>query len=577
MVFLDECGFSGAVAKQLEQSGCEVISVKAGESFARLDHGSYAINVAQASDYDALLYELKTLDKLPGGVLHSLSLNTEEPLRDGFYSVIFLARALGQFAPGESVNIAILSDGIRCVTGEESIVPEKATLLGPCTVIPQEYPYITCRNIDVVIPTTNGWRQQNLIAQIAADLLSRPQDTAVAYRANQRWVQAFEPVRLEAAVGTRLRDEGVYLITGGLSGIGLELAKHLARTRRAKLVLVGRSPLLANDERVLEIEQLGGEVIAASADVADADQMGEVLHQARARFGEVNGLIHAAGVAPGRLIEAGQDTQAANTLAPKVKGTRVLEELLKDEGLDFFMLFSSLSSVLGAFGQVDYCAANAFLDAFAHYNIQQNNIATIAINWDTWGDTGMALRATQSFRVEGEEDLMRDAISTPEGLDAFERVLAHDLTPQVLVSTRELHRTIELTATRTQSQSFAEALNKAVPAHPRPDIQTAHVAPRNDLEELIAAMWENLLGIEQVGVHDNFFELGGHSLLATQLGSRFRDAFGRELPLRIIFERSTVAELAEYVEQVWLDIVEAPSPIAKVDRQPRKRSARDTG
>jgi amino acid adenylation domain-containing protein len=577
LVFLDECGFSGAVAKQLEQSGCEVISVKAGESFARLDHGSYAINVAQASDYDALLYELKTLDKLPGGVLHSLSLNTEEPLRDGFYSVIFLARALGQFAPGESVNIAILSDGIRCVTGEESIVPEKATLLGPCTVIPQEYPYITCRNIDVVIPTTNGWRQQNLIAQIAADLLSRPQDTAVAYRANQRWVQAFEPVRLEAAVGTRLRDEGVYLITGGLSGIGLELAKHLARTRRAKLILVGRSPLPANDERVLEIEQLGGEVIAASADVANADQMGEVLRQARARFGKINGLIHAAGVAPGRLIEAGQDTQAANTLAPKVKGTRVLEELLKDEGLDFFMLFSSLSSVLGAFGQVDYCAANAFLDAFAHYNIQQNNIASIAINWDTWGDTGMALRATQSFRVEGEEDLMRDAISTPEGLDAFERVLAHDLTPQVLVSTRELHRTIELTATRMQSQSFAEALNKAVPAHPRPDIQTAHVAPRNDLEELIAAMWENLLGIEQVGVHDNFFELGGHSLLATQLGSRFRDAFGRELPLRIIFERSTVAELAEYVEQVWLDVVEAPSPIAKVDRQPRKRSARDTG
>jgi NADP-dependent 3-hydroxy acid dehydrogenase YdfG len=404
------------------------------------------------------------------------------------------------------------------------------------------------------------------VAQIASDLLSRPQDTAVAYRANQRWVQAFEPVRLEQVAGTRLREEGVYLITGGLSGIGLEIAKHLAQTKRAKLVLVGRSPLPAGDERVLEIEKLGGEVLAASADVSNADQMREVLRAARARFGKINGVIHAAGVAPGRLIEAEQDAQAANTFAPKVKGTRVLEELFKDEGLDFLVLFSSLSSVLGAFGQVDYCAANAFLDAFAH----NNNIPTVTINWDTWRDTGMALRATQRF---GDESLLQDAISTPEGLDVFDRILAHDLMPQVLVSTRDLHSVIALTEARTQSQVFDEAVRATGPTHPRPDIQTAHVAPRNELEEQIAGMWENLLGIERVGVHDNFFELGGHSLLATQLGSRFRETLRVDLPLRIIFERPSVAELAEYVEQAWLDVVAAPTRITKVDRQLHKRAA----
>jgi NAD(P)-dependent dehydrogenase (short-subunit alcohol dehydrogenase family) len=513
-----------------------------------------------------LLLELKTLGKLPNGVLHSLSLNAEDHLRDGFYSIIFLARALGRHGSGENVTITILSDGIRCITGEESIVPERATLLGPCTVIPQEYPHLTCRNIDVVVSKTN-------VAQIVSDLLSRPQDTAVAYRANQRWVQAFEPVKLERVTGTRLREEGVYLITGGLSGIGFELAKHLARTKRAKLVLVSRSPLPPGDERILEIEKLGGEVLAASADVSDADQMREVLHQARTRFGKINGVIHAAGVAPGRLIEAEQDTEAANTFAPKVKGTRVLEELFKDEGLDFLVLFSSLSSVLGAFGQVDYCAANAFLDAFAHYNIRQNNIPTVAINWDTWRDIGMALRATQRFG--SEESLMRDAISTPEGLDVFDRILAHDLMPQVLVSTRDLRSVIELTTTRTQSQMFDEAVRaqQAGPAHPRPNIQTAHVAPRNELEEQIAGMWENLLGIERVGVHDNFFELGGHSLLATQLGSRFRETLRVDLPLRVIFERPSVAELAEYVEQAWLDVVAAPSPIAKIDRELHRRGA----
>jgi amino acid adenylation domain-containing protein len=588
LCFLDEGGFSQKLAERLEQSGCEVVTVRAGESFARLDDGSYAINVAQAEDYEALLVDLK--GRLPEHVLHSFSVKSENALRDGFYSVIFLARALEQHGSRDGVTITILSDGVRSVTGEEEIVPEKATLLGPCTVIPQEYPHITCRNIDVVTPPTNGWREQNLIAQITSDLLSESKDMAVAYRANQRWVQAFEPVRLQRAAGARLREEGVYLITGGLSGIGVELAEHLARTKRAKLVLVGRVPLpprnkwqswiSGNDEvssrirRVLEIEELGGAVLAASADVSDAGQMREVLRQARARFGKMDGVIHAAGVAPGRLIAAGQDAQAADTLAPKVKGTRVLEDLFKDEGLDFLVLFSSLSSVLGAFGQVDYCAANAFLDAFAYYNIQQNSIPTVTINWDTWRDTGMALRATRQFRA-GEEDLLENAISTAEGLDAFERVLAHELMPQVLVSTRDLHHVIEHNEKRTQSQIFDEAVRtqQAGPAHPRPDLQTAHVAPRNELEEQIAGMWENLLGIERVGVHDNFFELGGHSLLATQLGSRFREALGVDLPLRIIFERPNVAALAQYVEQAWLEVVEAPAPIAKIDRQLHRRGA----
>jgi len=580
LVFLDEdqCGVSRRIAKQLEQSGCEVIAVSVGKAFERLDDGSYAINVAQPNDYEMLLHELKAAGKWPNGVLHSLSLGARDHLRDGFYSIIFLARALGRHGSNDDVTLAILSDGIRCVTGEENIVPEKATLLGPCTVIPQEYPQITCRNIDIVIPETNGWREQNLIAQVASDLLSRPEDTAVAYRATQRWVQAFQPVKLQRVVDTGLRAEGVYLITGGMSGIGFELAKHLARTKRAKLVLVGRSPLPAREERVLEIEELGGEVLAVSADVSDADQMREVLRQTRARFGKVNGVIHAAGVAPGRLIEAEQDVQAVNTLAPKVKGTRVLEELFKDEGLDFLVLFSSLSSVLGDFGQVDYSAANAFLDAFAHYNIQQNNIPTVAINWDTWRDTGMALRAMERFRAGGEEDLMQDGISTPEGLEAFERILAHALMPQVLVSTRDLCNVIKLTEKRTQSQIFDDAVQaqQAGPAHPRPDLQTAHVAPRNELEEQIAGMWENLLGIERVGVHDNFFELGGHSLLATQLSSRFREALRVDLPLRILFERPSVAELAQFVEQAWLDIVAAPTPIPKVDRQLRRRSLRES-
>jgi len=622
LVFPDERGFSKRIAEQLEQRGAEVFMVRGGERFERLDDRSYAINVAHPEDYEALVLDLKSRSKMPNSVLHSLSVTASEQiesgrlfserlLRDGFYSLMFLAKALGHHELSEEITIAILSDCMQRVTGEDRVVPEKATVLGPCAVIPQEYASLNCRSIDVVLPATNGWQEELLIAQIVSDLRSNSRDAAVAYRGNQRWIQAFEPVKLARVPGVhpRLREEGVYLVTGGLGGLGLALAEHLAQTLRAKLLLVGRSAFPSRDEwaewlathpddndvsrkirRLQGIENHGAQVLVASADVCDEDQMREALRVARARFGRINGVIHAAGIAPGRLIETEQYGVAENTLAPKVKGTRVLENLFKEEGLDFFALCSSISSILGVFGQVDYCAANAFLDAFAHYNTLQNGIPTVAINWDTWRDTGMAVNAALHFRLPAAEfpepengqarpgdeaqvhGFLRDAISTPEGIDAFDRILAHNLLPQVLVSTRDLQSVIRQTEARTQSLIFDEMmrLQQSGPAHQRPDVQTTYVAPRNELEEKIAAVWQSLLGIEQVGVDDNFFELGGHSLLATQLVSRLREGFRVEIPLRTIFERATVAGLAEHIEQAWLDMASETAAIVPVKRETRQ-------
>src|SRR5205085_10757250 len=178
-------------------------------------------------------------------------------------------------------------------------------------------------SIDLMFTGTNGWQEERLIAQIASELLSDSLEAVVAYRANQRFVQAFEPVRLERPprASTRLREEGVYLITGGLGGIGLALAEHLAHSLRAKLVLVGRSAFPAKDEwqqwllthtnddlsskirKLQAMENLGAEVVVTSADVSDKNQMREVLRRAREQFGHINGVIHAAGISPGGMIE----------------------------------------------------------------------------------------------------------------------------------------------------------------------------------------------------------------------------------------------------------------------------------
>jgi acyl transferase domain-containing protein/acyl carrier protein len=623
LVFLDERGFSARIKQKLEQSGGEVIAVRSGKRFDRLGDLDYTINVTQPEDYEALVHDLKSLGKMPEAILHSLSVTgpkdtqssrefSEQVLHEGFYSLIFLARALGQHKVGDKIKITILSDSMQRVTVEDRVVPEKATILGPCKVIPKEYPNLTCRSIDLMFSEKNSWQGERLIAQIASELLADSPESVVAYRANQRFVQAFEPVRLERVLhpGTRLREEGVYLITGGMGGIGLVLAQHLAQTLRAKLVLVSRSAFPAKDEwqqwllthtgetdvsskirRLQAMEHLGAEVLVVNADVSHQDEMREVLRLARERFGKINGVIHAAGISPGGMIEARGQEMAASTLAPKVKGTRVLEELFKDEQLDFLALFSSLNSILGVFGQVDYCAANAFLDAFAHYNIQQNGTPTVTINWDAWRDVGMAVKAGLPFRLsagafkasKGEKEiagdakqaqsLLADAISTSEGIDAFERILAHDVLPRVLVSTRDLQSVIRQAEAITHSQILEEVaqFQQSRLAHPRPNMQTAYVAPRSELEEQIAVVWQSVLGIEQVGVHDNFFDLGGHSLLATQLVTRLRELFHTEIPLRVVFEHPTVAGLAEHAieDEKGADITERPPTIVPLSRQAR--------
>ncbi|MCI0527215.1 MAG: SDR family NAD(P)-dependent oxidoreductase, partial [Nitrospira sp.] len=252
------------------------------------------------------------------------------------------------------------------------------------------------------------------------------EELIVAYRGNHRWAQTFEPAHLvgEDEGETRLRESGVYLITGGLGGIGLALAEHLARTVRAKLILTGRSAVPGREEwkqwlethddqdrfsltirKLQEIENLGADVLALSADVSDLEQMHAVRDQAHKRFGGINGVIHAAGIAGGGLIQLKTPESAASVLAPKVKGTLTLHEVFKDENLDFLALCSSLSSIMGVMGRVDYTAANAFLDAFAHYNTLRGGAYTVSINWDAWREVGMAADAFE--KLAGSRDIAR--------------------------------------------------------------------------------------------------------------------------------------------------------------------------
>lgn len=578
IIFIDEYGPGFQLSKRLEEMGQDVFTVAPGVGFAKTGERAYSINPQQRTDYSALLKDLVAGNMTPQMIVHSWSITPDNTLKTGveffatsqekgFYSLLFLAQACGEHNFISPLQLWVLSNNLQEVLGEDLLCPEKTTVLGLCKVIPQEYPNITCRNLDIVIPKVGAGQEIKLVDQLLAELSSPTRDSIVAHRGGHRWVQTFEPIQIDTVGQSRsqLREGGVYLITGGLGHIGLALAESLARTVRAKLVLVGRTTLPHRDQwehwtsthdeqdevsakirRVQAMEALGAEVEIGGADVADEQQMKEVVKLARVRFGTLHGVIHSAGLDALRAVRPIQETNRAECeeqFHPKVAGLFVLEKVLRNEHLDFCLLQSSLSSVLGGLGFAAYSAANDFMDAFAHRQNQTGSGFWSSVNWDGWQFTGRDGGQT----ILGAP-LIELAITPEEGFEAFQRVLSLDQKTRVVISTTDLQTRIDRWTTPGTGPDKERPSNHGpLPLHQRPPLAKEYQAPRNEVEQAVADIWKELLGIEHVGVHDNFFELGGDSLVAVRLIARLRLTFQREIPVHTFFDAPTVAELAESI------------------------------
>jgi non-ribosomal peptide synthase protein (TIGR01720 family) len=574
LLFLDDLGLGRDLAERIASRGEAVVTVTAGDRFLRSGEDAYVIDPRRREDYGALLQELCGSGRAPVQIVHLWMVDDGHPapepvLRErGFTSLILLAQALGEqmltggfgAVIGETALVlTAVSDHLHEVTGEERLRPEKATLLGPIQVIPQEYPNVQCRNLDVVLPRRESVEWRPLVMRLADDLSLPAPAPLVCYRGTERWLPVFDSLRLEAPGSVEgLRPGGCYLITGGLGGVGLEVAHGLARSARANLVLTGRSELPARAEwerriaggdplsekllKLMEIEDSGGTLLILQADVTDADAMRSVLDAAAARFGRLDGVFHSAGLAGGTLIQYQSPETAAAVLSSKVEGTLLLDRLLGEAELDFFILCSSQRAFLGGAGQVDYCAANCFLEAFARARSRRGS-PTLSLAWDGWREVGMARDA--AVLVGDEVDALAYGLTNAEGWGALVRLLAVRGLSQVVVSIQDFPSRLEEFRRSRAGAVLAEAMaDRPRPGlHPRPRLATPLVAPRNPVEQALAEIWCQLLGVEPVGVDDNFFELGGDSVVSLQIVSKANQA-GLRLTPRQVFQHQTIAGLA---------------------------------
>lgn len=479
-----------SLAATLNTSGRPVISVIAGAQFGRLEVGSYQLDPTQPAHYQQLLQELQRLGQLPRTILMNWHASDEGTRYQPLAALLLLAQAMAQYG-ADPVSCLVVTEGACRVSGDEPIIPDAALVYGAVRVISQEFSHWSCHQIDLRAGQLGV--QSNQLARllnhaswygvqasaVAAPLL--PLQSAL--RGDFIWQPEFkrhsEAVPLTSSV---LRVGGVYLLTGGFGGAAAVLARYLARQYQARLILCSRQarsdhPLLS------EIRALGGQAVAVAADLRHSAAVPLLLDHALTAFGALHGIFHLAGIPGEQMILRHELDKVKAVVETKIACANALVELCQQQELDFLLLFSSVTALLGGMGQLDYCAANAALDAVAEMAHSRGIHQVHSVRWDAWRETGMAVDA-----LNGKVQQLKTAV--------------HPLLGDLVVrqDSQQVYRT---TWQAEHDWPLAEHWVMGVPT-----------VPGTTYLQLAAAAWQQLTGQIGVQFHDVYFMAG----LALQAG-----------------------------------------------------------
>ncbi|KEJ89257.1 type I polyketide synthase [Sulfitobacter donghicola] len=504
LIFADADGVAQPAIERLRATGAQVSVVQAADSFADMGDGQFTLAPEQGREgYDALMAALVAAERTPTRIAHFWGVTREQThrpgssfydrmLEQGFYSLLWLGQTLAELEAPAPIHLSVFTNGATQVASEPLPYPEKAMISGPAGVMPHEISDLTVSTIDLVLPELAEPKgvfarraapevQIDVTGPVLEELLATPENAVVALRDGRRFVQSFRSQKLATPEAPSFKQGGTYLITGGFGGIGQTIAADLLASYGARVILLSRSALPARKDwdRVLatthagdatarriravqSLEALGGRVEVAAGDVVNVAQMRKVIDGLLSQ-GPIDGVIHAAGVLDDAPLLGKTQAQVDAVLAPKVQGLRVLDQLLPDGTVDLMVLFASTSTATRAAGQVDYVAANEYLNAFAKSRAA-GDTRVVAVNWGVWADVGMAAEAVGHAPVESLPPRKLDAplldtIEVLEGETRFATTL-HAKSDWVL----DQHRMADGTAVMPGTgmvEAFAQAARNA--------------------------------------------------------------------------------------------------------------------
>jgi polyketide synthase PksN len=520
-----------AALRDLLQARTQVVLVQPAERFADTGAQGYRVNPQNPQDFVQLIEALQQkkfpLDKI------CFAWSADE---NSVYSFLYLCQALIKQKVEGKIQLLYLFAG-----DNREMQPLNEAIHGFARSLGLEQPKFFAKTLQIE-------RQALAADTVLKEFQPDAQDAlAVRYESQERHVRKLRALDLEASAPEKLREQGVYLITGGAGGLGLIFAEFLAKECKARLVLTGRSKLSAAQEARLDaLRKLGVSVLYVPADVANYEAVQNLVAESKRHFGQINGIIHCAGVLRDSYIRNKTAADMAAVLAPKVHGARHLDAATQAESLDFFVLFSSLAAVGGNAGQCDYSFANHFMDSFA---IQREQLRaqgaragrTLSLDWSLWADGGMRLDEQTELMFRKTAGIK--PLSTSTGLDAFVRGLASGRAQIAVLE--GLRDKVEL----------AWGLRKKDPPPPAPAV-SAEPAQQGADTDLVALVENELAQIameflklapEDISPDKILLDLGFDSIGLTTYANSINDKYQCEITPVLFFDYPSIREIAKYL------------------------------
>ncbi|WP_437759716.1 non-ribosomal peptide synthase/polyketide synthase [Sorangium sp. So ce1389] len=609
ILFADEGGVARGLAERLAAQGQRPILVARGADGALLGDELCRIDPTRADAMQELIAFALSADR-PAcrGILHLWSLdartNAEATAAEleaaqamSCTSVVHLLQALGAQELREPPRLWLVTQGAQGA-GDHAAPRElaQAPLWGLGRTVRHEYPSLASRLVDLD-PDGDPPR---LVEQLWGELLREDGEDQIALRGEQRLGARLERRRalVEKARAPRLRPDASYLITGGLGGIGLAVARWMVELGARRLILMGRSALPARSRwkeidadsapgrqiaAIRALEARGASVHLAAVDIADEERLASFLEQFEAEgWPEIRGVMHAAGLLDDRLIARLDAASFLRVLGPKVKGAWQLQRLFAGKPLDFFVLFSSAAAVLGSAGQANYAAANAFLDALAPWMRAQGRSA-LSIDWGAWAEVGMAAKQENRGGRLASRGIL--GMAPERALGALGRLLRADAAHVgvMAIDWRELAQHDPVSgASALLERLMRDDDRLALAGAPQQDSVLAEIRETTDAEERrrkveahVRKLTMAVLRVPEsrLTAGQRLSSLGFDSLMALELKGRVERDLGVALPMVRFLEGPSTGELAaQLLDALQIVPPEAAAP-AEQPEPPRAQDA----
>lgn len=560
LIFADNQGIGQSLARRLRETGHQCTLVYSGETYELIEPENRVINLSSPDDMLRLFRDLFGADQPPClGILHLWSIQAELPEQmgtarleaaqaAGCLSALHLVQALCQVGWKQSPRLWLVTRGAQAVGQQtEAVSIAQSPLLGLGRTIFLEHPELHCRLVDL---SGGDWpRDQSSEEELLFREVLRPGDEReVAVRGEKLYAPRFERAISSNALPPKgsvsvveFRPDASYLITGGLGGLGLVVARWMVERGARHLVLLSRSKASDSAEQaVAAVREMGCEVLTWQADVAHEDEVALVFMKIRESLSSLRGIIHAAGVVDDGIMLQLDQERFRRVMSPKVIGAWNLHRQSLDDPLDFFVLFSSLASMLGSAGQSNYAAANAFLDSLAYYRRGLGRPA-LSINWGPWAEVGMAAGYREGLSRKGFE-----SITSREGMEVLERLLQGDLVQVGVLRPGANTQARPGSSPRTVGEQdatglplFRRQMDAAAPEE-RWNLLLTHV--RGEISRILG-----LDSTRQPELDRGLVDMGMDSLMAVELGQSLQTSTGHAFPITMIFNHPTIEGLSSYL------------------------------